>query len=188
QGLDHDPSWLPIDGISQFGAVLGDLRWLQGTQRALKAARQAGVPGVLDADLTTHDGLTEAAGASSHIIFSEPALADCTGETDVNAGLRSAHRRFGGWLAVTMGAQGAYWTADGSTVHRQPAYEVDVIDTLGAGDVFHGAFAAELARGQNETEALRWAAAAAAMKCAQPGGRAGIPTRKALERFLREQA
>ncbi|MEM7445144.1 MAG: PfkB family carbohydrate kinase, partial [Pseudomonadota bacterium] len=47
QGLDHDPSWLPIDGISQFGAVLGDLRWLQGTQRALKAARQAGVPGVL---------------------------------------------------------------------------------------------------------------------------------------------
>jgi sulfofructose kinase len=62
-----------------------------------------------------------------------------------------------------------------------------VVDTTGAGDVFHGAFAVALAEGSEGAEALRFAAATAALKCAKPGGRAGIPDRPALEKFLAER-
>ena len=66
------------------------------------------------------------------------------------------------------------------------AFAVPVIDTLAAGDVFHGAFALELARGIASSDALRFAAAAAAIKCTRPGGRNGSPSRDEVERFLRE--
>jgi sulfofructose kinase len=107
--------------------------------------------------------------------------------SDPADGLTQSFGRFGGWHAVTVGDRGALWTDDGVTIHHQSAFAVDVVDTLGAGDVLHGAFAAGLARGQGEAEALRWASAAAALKCTRHGGRAGIPTLAELERFLEEQ-
>jgi sulfofructose kinase len=65
-----------------------------------------------------------------------------------------------------------------------PAYQVDVVDTTGCGDTFHGAFALALARKQSVIEAARFASAAAALCATQLGGRAGIPTSEQLEQFL----
>jgi sugar/nucleoside kinase (ribokinase family) len=65
---------------------------------------------------------------------------------------------------------------------------VQAVDTLGAGDVFHGALAVALAEGRAWPEALRFAAAAAAaaIKCSRPSGREAFPTRAEVERFLEE--
>lgn len=67
---------------------------------------------------------------------------------------------------------------------QQEAFSVNVVDTTGAGDVFHGALAVALAEKMPTKEAIRFASAVAAMKCTQPGGRAGIPNREQTESFL----
>ena len=67
-----------------------------------------------------------------------------------------------------------------------PGFEVPVADTLGAGDLWHGAFALALAEGQSEREGVRFANAVAAIKCTVFGGRTGCPDRQATEEFLRE--
>ena len=65
-----------------------------------------------------------------------------------------------------------------------PAFRVEVVDTVGAGDVFHGAFLAGLLAGRTVKDAARFASAVAAIKCTRIGGRAGIPDLKTAERFL----
>ena len=64
------------------------------------------------------------------------------------------------------------------------AFPIRPIDTLAAGDVFHGAFALALAEGRAEADALRFAAAAAAIKCTRFGGITGAPGRAEVEAFL----
>jgi sulfofructose kinase len=87
---------------------------------------------------------------------------------------------------VTCGEQGVYWWQDG-VIHHRPAYRVEVVDTLAAGDVFHGALALALAERQPIERAVRFASAAAALKCTRFGGREGIPDRATVERFMREK-
>ena len=65
-----------------------------------------------------------------------------------------------------------------------PAPFVDVVDTLAAGDVFHGAFALALCEGQALDAAARFACHAASLKCTQFGGRRGCPTRDGVEASL----
>jgi len=65
-----------------------------------------------------------------------------------------------------------------------PAFDVPVVDTVGAGDVFHGAFLAALLQGKSAKECARYASATSAIKCTRIGGRAGIPNRQVLEDFL----
>jgi sugar/nucleoside kinase (ribokinase family) len=64
---------------------------------------------------------------------------------------------------------------------------VAAVDTTGAGDTFHGAFALEIARGASFVSALIFASAAAAMSCKNLGARLSIPTRKEVLRLLRQQ-
>jgi sulfofructose kinase len=73
--------------------------------------------------------------------------------------------------------------ADGELRHY-PGFEVPVVDTLGAGDVWHGAFALALAEGRGEAQAVQYASAAAALKVQRKGGRSGAPMRAELDSFL----
>ena len=75
--------------------------------------------------------------------------------------------------------------ANGTVAHL-PAFAVEVVDTVGAGDVFHGALALAIAEGQESTAAVRFASAAGALKCTRPGGRAGTPSRDEVEQLLME--
>jgi sulfofructose kinase len=88
--------------------------------------------------------------------------------------------------SVTRGAQGLLWIDD-SGIHRQAAFAVEVVDTTGAGDVFHGAYTLALAEGSSVAEAMRFASTVAALKCTRRGGRAGIPNRAEAAAFLSEQ-
>src|SRR5690606_8979108 len=91
--------------------------------------------------------------------------------------------RFDGFVAVTAGAQGCFWHEDGKVLHR-PAPKVEAVDTLAAGDVFHGAFTLALAEGQPIAEAVAFANAAAAISCTVFGGRLGAPNRAAVEALM----
>lgn len=164
-------------------AVLADLRWPAGARVGLEAAARAGIPGVLDYDLTTPTDDSTLLEAASHIAFAAPALEARSGTSDPADGLVRMAEGTDAWVAVTVGADGVYWVEDG-TVHHLPAFDVEVVDTLGAGDVFHGALALALANARPPREAVHDASAAAALKCTRPGGRAGIPHTDELTTFL----
>jgi sulfofructose kinase len=85
-----------------------------------------------------------------------------------------------------LGKDGVLFQEEGGIAHL-PAFTVETVDTLGAGDVWHGAFALALAEGMSEREAVRFSSATAALKCARFGGRSGTPNRDELERFLAQQ-
>ena len=91
----------------------------------------------------------------------------------------------GGKKAVVMtgGRDGCWAYLKGKMVHV-PAFPVRAVDTTGAGDVFHGAFLARWLETEDVLECLRFASAAAALKCLKPGGRSGIPARQEAEAFL----
>jgi sulfofructose kinase len=164
-------------------AVLADTRWPEGALAALHAARAAGIPAVLDADRPIPpDGALLA--AASHVAFSYPALREFTGDNDPVRAL--AGLQLAAWSCVTVGAEGVHVMHAGRHRHV-PCPKVKVVDTLGAGDVWHGAFALALAEGKSEFEAVGFAAAAAALKVQRAGGRAGAPRRAEVEQFLVSQ-
>lgn len=85
---------------------------------------------------------------------------------------------------VTLGAQGSVGKTASEGLIRVPAFPAPVVDTTGAGDVYHGAFIVAHLEGRSLPEAMRFAAVAAALKCRKPGGRAGIPGRHEIEAVL----
>ncbi len=172
--------WLPKRLPKGTGAVLGDTRWEAGAIKLLTLARAANVPGIIDVDRAPR--LKSFLAAASHAAFSAQALREYAGTDDLKAALLSLDVP-GTWLAVTDGARGVYWR-EGRRVRHAPGFKVKVVDTLGAGDTWHGAFALALAEGMPVESAVRFSSAAAALKCTRFGGRAGIPDRGQVDRFL----
>jgi sulfofructose kinase len=72
----------------------------------------------------------------------------------------------------------------GGTVRTMPVFKVDAVDTLAAGDVFHAGMALALAEGRDEIAAMRFGAAAAALKCTRFGGSMGAPQRAEVDALL----
>jgi sulfofructose kinase len=182
--LDPDPDWLPITTIGRFALVLVDTRWPAGAARVLDAAKAKGIITMLDADTTPEAILADLAPRASHVVFAQPALLAFAGTDDINAALRDAAKRLPGCVGVTVGSDGFRWIENGS-VRAVPAPQVAVVDTLGAGDTFHGAFALGLAESMTVDAAARFACTAAALKCTRFGGVDGAPTRREVVEILR---
>jgi len=170
---------------ASFDAALADTRWPKGGAAVLKAARNLSRPGVLDAEVPVGEA-AEALTLASHIAFSAQGLREYTGLQDLQAGLRQAQNQAGAWVCYTDGAKGVTFI-DGDTMRHVPAFVVEAVDTLGAGDVWHGAFALALGEGRREEDAILFANAVAALKCTKFGGRAGIPNRTETEAFMRQK-
>jgi ribokinase len=152
---------------------------------AAKIARRQGVTVSIDAGTLVPE-IEALLGLSDIVIASEKFAARYTGEAGATAAVKklfSGCRRFS---AVTMGKAGSIGF-DGRRVFKCPAFKVDVVDTTGAGDVYHGAFIFDYARGNTWAECMRFAAAVASLKCTMFGGRTGIPDLKTAERFMRQQ-
>jgi len=93
--------------------------------------------------------------------------------------------RYDVFTSVTAGADGCYWAERaGRPVSHVAGFKVDAVDTLAAGDVFHGAFAHGLVAGRPMTDIIRFANAAAAIKCSRFGGRAGSPSQAEVFSFI----
>ncbi|MCS6781137.1 MAG: PfkB family carbohydrate kinase [Geminicoccaceae bacterium] len=174
----------PPSTYGAFDAVLVDGRWPAAAVRALELARSRRVPGLADLDHAMREPeATALLAAASHIAFSRDGLMRWTGETDPLAGLAAIRQRTRGALAVTLGGEGVLFVANDRLDHL-PAFPVRAVDTLGAGDTFHGALLVALAEGTAWCQALRFAAAAAALRCTRPGGRRAFPSRAEVEALL----
>jgi sulfofructose kinase len=168
--------------VANADAVLADNRFPEFVADVCQAALARNIPVVLDADEPRRDSnalLTMV----SHVIFSAEGLRTTAGTDHLGRGLIEISKLTKAFLAVTDGANDVLWLDNGE-LRQVPAYEVKVVDTLGAGDTFHGAFALMLAEGMSERPAMRFAAAAAALKCTRYGGIVGAPSRAEVEAFL----
>lgn len=174
--LGTDTDWLSLDAIASANAVLVDVRWPRGAARILDAAREAGIPGVLDADVGPDEVLADLVNRASHVVFSEPAAARLSGTRDPAGAVAVLAGRFSAFIAVTAGPEGCFWN-DGGKVRQQRPPAVEAVDTLAAGDVFHGAFVTALAEGMPMPQVIDFANTAAALKCEVFGGRLGAPDR-----------
>lgn len=176
-------SWLPLERVGKASAVLGDVRWLEGLRALFTKARADGVTTVLDADLGAREALSEILELTDYAIFSEPALKDYAPKVDTDAALAKVLALGPRHAGVTLGAKGYRWL-DASGAGQMPAFEVDVVDTTGAGDAFHGAFTLALVEGRSTAECARFGCAAAALKCTRLGSRTGLPRRREIDAFL----
>lgn len=183
--LQATPDWLRLESIPLVEAVVADVRWPAGALAALRAARVSRIPAILDADVAERDILVELAATADHVLYSERG-AQVMGGSDLDRTLRTTVEAGARVAVATLGARGFAWThaADPATVHRVPAFPVRAIDTLAAGDVFHGAYALCIGKGYGIEQALCVASAAAALKCTRPGGRDGAPDWQEVMNFL----
>ena len=181
--LDPDASWLPLEQVARCDAVLADVRWPEGAAVLLDAARQQGIPAVFDGDVGPPAVLVDLAGRATHAIFSEPGLTQVTGAMAPGEGVARLATFVPGIVGVTLGAEGFLWR-EGARERLVPAPKIVAIDTLGAGDVWHGAFTLGLAEGLDVEAAGRFANAAAAIKCTRAGGRLGAPRRPEVDALM----
>lgn len=183
-GMAMDADWLPVDRVAAAGAVLSDLSWLEGTLALFGAARRAGVPTVLDVDLAGAALFERFAPLTDYAIFSAPAFEQVTSGGDDRVRLASVLAQGVAHAGVTRGAIGYAWRGRDGSEGFQDGFSVPVVDTTGAGDAFHGAFALALAAGLEAAQCARVSAAAAALKCRRLGARLGLPTATELDAFL----
>jgi sulfofructose kinase len=182
---------LPLDTVGQAPAVLVDLRWPDAGQALLERARAEGVPSVLDADLAPVSVLWRLMPRADHVWLSEVALERLfPGETPAGAlAVLARELPRAAVVGVTLGAEGALLAEPnrGDPALRAIAgFRVEPVDTLNAGDVWHGAYVAGLVGGLDLDARVRLAHAAAALKCTRPWGRLGAPHRAEVHAFLAE--
>ena len=164
-------------------AILTENRCAEFCTDLCAKARGRGIPVIVDVDRTMslREGLLN---ASSHLVFSSEALQSTAGVADDGEALKKIAKLTPSFLAGTRGAQGTIWLDEHQTLQQTPAFPVHTVDTLGAGDVFHGAFALAITEKQDLRAALRFAAAAAALKCTRFGGAFAAPQRAEVEALL----
>ncbi len=168
--------------VANADAVLADNRYPDFVLPICEAARRRKLPILIDGDRPTveDDPLFRLA---THVIFSSECLRATTGASDLGDGLKRIAKKTGAFLAVSNGPGDIIYLDDGA-LRRAPVFKITAVDTLGAGDAFHGGFLLALAEGQSVPEAMRFGAAVAGIKCTRIGGPAGCPSRAEVEALL----
>ncbi|RUT29246.1 hypothetical protein EMQ25_14045 [Arsenicitalea aurantiaca] len=186
--MPADTQHLDPDRLGRADAILGDVRWPEGSLWAFERARSVGIPTILDADAGSVEALPQLVARAAHTIFSQQGLRELTKEHSAARGLRAAAEIApeDAVLGVTCGESGSLWLHKG-TMAEMPAFSVAAINTNGVGDVFHGAYALAIAEGGSHLSAARFASAVAALKCADPRGWDGMPSRAVCEAFLADR-
>jgi sugar/nucleoside kinase (ribokinase family) len=132
-----------------------------------------GVPVILDAG-GLHEGMGELVALADVLIASERFVSEVAPRGELEDSLRELSRLGPRGAVITLGEAGSVGLF-GDTMIEQPAFAVDVVDTSGAGDVYHGAFAAAWVQGHPPERCMAFASAAAALACRELGPRGGIP-------------
>ncbi|MBN2031399.1 carbohydrate kinase [bacterium] len=144
-------------------------------------AREHGIPTILDAG-SLHAGTETLMNKVDYLIVSEKFAHHFISETDEKKAIEKLYQDHAA-VVITLGERGLIWKRNGTKGHL-PAFQVHCVDSTGAGDAFHGAFAAGLVGGMGWENLLRYASAVGALCCTRLGGRPGIPTHEAVEQFL----
>jgi sugar/nucleoside kinase (ribokinase family) len=176
-----DPDSLDRDFITSAKVLHLDRHEIKSGIQAAKWIRETG--GIVSMDAGTYKPEVEKLLPLVDVLITSHRFAqDATGETDPIQAARKLlkDRRAAG---VTCGENGSYFATQSEEFHI-PAFKVNVVDTTGAGDVFHGAFAYGLSQNWNIKRCAQLASATAAIKCTKLGGRAGIPNQEQVESLM----
>lgn len=157
---------------------------LQAALSAASIAREANTMVSFDGGAGVYlDGIEELLKKVDIMIVARQFASTVTGSADIVDSARKLKEFGARQVVITDGVQGS-WFWDGSSEIHQEAYRVSPVDTTGAGDVFHGAFLHAVLQNRAPRECLRFASAAAALKCMHLGGRAGLAKQDEVERFI----
>jgi len=182
-----DTPWLSADAIDVTGspprAILLDGHEPLLSEVVVDWAADEEIPTVLDAG-SLHRGTEALAMKVDYLVASEKFARQCCGTEDMQLALKQlANQRDN--VVITLGEAGLLWARSGKR-GEMPAFRVNAIDSTGAGDAFHGAFALGVARGRGWHELLRYASAAGALTCTRLGARQGLPNATEVEQLLKE--
>jgi sulfofructose kinase len=178
-----DTPWLEADAARltlQPRVILFDGHEPVLSEELCDQAKTRGIPTVLDAG-SLHKGTDALALEVDYLVASAKFARQFCDTEDMDNALDqlSAQRNR---VVITLGEAGLIWSKDGQT-GGLPAPDVAVVDSTGAGDAFHGAFALGLARDMAWEEMLRFASRAGALACTKLGARRGLPYRENMEAF-----
>ncbi|MDC3286137.1 PfkB family carbohydrate kinase [Alphaproteobacteria bacterium] len=163
-------------------AVLADNRHPELTNWAIAFGKKRNVPIIIDAEAPFTENH---ANGATHLAFSRQGLDSFAPSCDIETGLRRAEDVTGCWVCVTDGENGV-WYLQNNVITNIPAFIVRTVDSVGAGDVWHGIFSLCLGEEMSEGSAIKVANAAAAMKCRKFGGISASPDRQSCYTFMEE--
>jgi sulfofructose kinase len=171
--------------LDDCAAILTESRCAEFCTELCAEAVRRGIPVIVDVDraMSLREGLLN---ASTHLVFSSEPLQETADVTDDAQALKKIAKLTPSFLAGTRGPRGTIWLDEKGEIQETPAFPVHTVDTLGAGDVFHGALALAITEKQELRQALRFASAAAALKCTRFGGAFAAPQRAEVEQLLRD--
>jgi len=173
----------PFDG-TRF--LLIDGREPEAALKAARITQEAGGQIVMDAG-SLRPRMEAFFRLVDYFVCSRDLLSAFSSEQPVEESMRQIQRAGCKRVVATLGEEGSIGY-DGEQMFRVAAFSVPVVDTTGAGDVYHGAFVFGLLRGWRLPQIMEFANAVAALKCRQLGGRAGIPQYHEVKLFLQNQA
>ena len=182
--LTFPPDEVPRATIASARILHLDGRDSQAALRAARLAKEDRIRIVIDIDQIYDETTVELLSLVDYLIAAEDFAKELTRQDDPESMVRALSDRFAQAVTgITLGAGGAIFMIDGKP-ERSRAFEVDVRDTTGAGDVFHGAFIFGVLKDWELSKTIRFAHAVAAMKCREYGARTGIPRLPDIEVFL----
>ena len=180
---DPGPDFIAPEWIAAARVVLIDNNTPAAALQAARLARQRNIPVVADIVRPTGAHLEDLLATVDHLIVNLQFGRAYTHLEDPARMVQALTRPHQAACVVTCGGEGCWFAVSGGLPEHFPAYPVTVADSTGCGDVFHGAYAALLARGAGVRDAIAAASAAAALKAARSDGWNGIPDIDAVHRI-----
>jgi sulfofructose kinase len=174
-GRPPQPDEVDLERLRRAHVFYTDGLFPQASLAAAGAAREAGIPVVVDAG-SLREGMLELAALSTHFLASEKFARELLGEDDPRTACRRLAELGPRVAGVTLGGRG-YVAEEKGTSIEGTAYPVSPVDTTGCGDVFHAGYTYGLLQGWETERRLDFGAWAAARTSLRLGGRAGIPPR-----------
>lgn len=159
---------------------------LEQAIEAAKLAKNSGTKVLYDAG-GRYEGIERLLPLADILIPSEEFALGVTGKKTAADAAKALYDTYHPEIVVVTQGKAGGMLYDGETVWEYPAFPVDTVDSNGAGDVFHGAYAYALTEGFDYRRACVFASAVSALKCTRLGARDGVPTREETEKFLKER-
>lgn len=171
--LQTRPEELTAEKVAAGRILLIDGHDTAGAARAAEIAHEHGVLVVLDAE-SVKKGTDEVVARTDVLLASREFPRRFTGEPNLDTAFDMLWRAGPRVIGMTLGSLGSLVMGADGSVASMPSYSVDVVDTTGAGDIFHGAFLYGLLSGWSAERTLAFSNAASALCCTAPGARGGV--------------